>query len=126
MDTFSQRFRQEHFSPLNLAERYYAVLSALNNLKLTEREIQLVSFMAIKGSISFANVREEFCRKYSTSSPTINNMISKLKKLHILTKAGGKIKVTPIILLNFNTDVKLEISLVHRQATDIISEKLPD
>lgn len=112
MDTL-QRFKQEHTNALDLAERYYAVLSALNNLKLTEREIQLVSFMAIKGSISFANVREEFCRKYSTSSPTINNMISKLKKLHILTKTSGKIKVTPIILLNFSTDVKLEINLVH-------------
>ena len=118
MDTFSQRFRQEHSSSFDLAERYYAVLSALNSLKLTEREIQLVAFMGIKGSISFANVREEFCRRYATSSPTINNMISKLKKLHVLTKIDGKIKIAPIIQLDFNKDVKLEISLVHRQATD--------
>jgi hypothetical protein len=63
-----------------IAEKYYGILSVINDLKLTEREIQLVAFTAIKGNISNANVREEFCKKYNTSSATINNIISKLKK----------------------------------------------
>jgi hypothetical protein len=115
-----------HDESYDLAERYYAVLSALNGLKLTEREIQLVAFTAIKGSISYANVREEFCKRYSTSSPTINNIISKLKKMYILTKINGKIKVNPIIQLNFKEDVRLEISLVHRQTSEPVSEKFPN
>lgn len=98
-----------------LAEKYYSILSALNNLKLTQKEIQLVAFTAVRGSISYANVREDFCKKHNTSSPTINNFISKLKRIGVMVKVGGKIKVNPVIALNFNNDVKLEINLKHGQ-----------
>jgi DNA-binding MarR family transcriptional regulator len=96
-----------------LAEKYYSILSSLNSLKLTQREIQMIAFTAVKGSMSFANVRDEFCKKYNTTSPTINNMISKLKKIGLLTKTSGKIKVNPIIQLSFGNDVTLQIRLVH-------------
>ena len=108
-----QKMKSSSQDSFVLAERYYSILSAINGLKLTQREIQLVAFTAVKGSISFANVRDEFCKKYDTTSPTINNMISKLKKMAILTKAGGKIKVNPIIQLNFAQDVTLQIRLTH-------------
>lgn len=108
-----QKMRSASQDSFVLAEKYYSILSALNNLKLTQREIQLVAFTAVKGSMSFANVREEFCKKYETTGPTINNMISKLKKMAILTKTGGKIRVNPIIQLNFAQDVTLQIRLMH-------------
>ena len=86
-----------------LAQKYYSILSAVNNLKLTQREIQLVAFTAIRGNISYANNRTEFCKKHDTTSPTINNIISKLKKLGVLVKDGTKVKVNPIIVpYNFN------------------------
>jgi hypothetical protein len=96
-----------------LAQKYYSILSILNNLGLTDREIQLVAFTAIKGNISYKHLREEFCKKYNTSSPTINNIISKLKKMQVFIKDGGKVKVNPVIILKFNNDIKLEINLVH-------------
>ena len=96
-----------------LAEKYYSVLSALNNLKLTEREVQLMAFTAVRGNMSYANVKEEFCKKYNSSSPTISNIVSKLKKMHIFVKEGGKIKVNPLISLNFSLDVQMEIKLLH-------------
>ena len=97
-----------------VAERYYTLLSALNNLSLTQREIQLIAFTAVKGNISYANVREEFCSKYDTSNPTINNMISKLKKMGILVKDGSKVKVNPVIVLDFEKEVlMLQITLKH-------------
>lgn len=96
------------------AEMYYSVLSAINNLKLTQREIQLIAFTAIRGNISYANIREEFCTKHNTTSPTINNIISKLKKIHVLVKDGSKVKVNPVIILPFDkSDVTLEIKLTH-------------
>ena len=98
---------------LQLAERYYGVISAINNLGLTPREIQLVSFTAVRGNMSYSNIREDFCEKYGTSSPTINNIISKLKKKGILVKDKGKIKVHPVIALDFKNDVKLEILFVN-------------
>lgn len=107
-----------------LAEKYYDILSSINNLKLTHREIQLVAFTAIKGNISYANIREEFCKKYDTTNPTINNIISRLKKVGILVKDGTKVKVNPVIILDFNKDITLEIKLIHGQTSKPVSEGL--
>lgn len=93
------------------AEKYYSVLSAVNGIGLTTREIQLVAFTAISGNISYAKYREDFCKKYNTTPPTINNIISKLKKMGILVKENGKVKVNPLIMVNFERQLVLQISV---------------
>lgn len=108
-----QKIRNTSQDNFALAEKYYSVLSAINNLKLTQREIQLVAFTAIKGNISYANIRKEFCEKYDSTGPTINNIISKLKKIKVLIKDGTKVKVNPVIILPFDKDITLEIKLIH-------------
>ena len=108
-----QRMKRSESDTFLLAEKYYSILSAVNNLKLTQREIQLVAFTAIRGNISYANIRKDFCEKYNSTSPSINNLISKLKKLNILIKDGTKVKVNPVIVLDFNKDITLEIKLIH-------------
>ena len=108
-----QKLKKDVYTDIELAEKYYSILSAINNLHLTEREIQLISFTAIKGNITYANVREEFCKLHNTTSPTINNIISKLKKIGIFIKEAGKVKVNPKIVINFSKDVTLDIKLIH-------------
>jgi hypothetical protein len=108
-----QRIRNKSEDSFALAEKYYSILSAINNLKLTQREIQLVAFTAIKGNISYANIRQEFCERYASTGPTINNIISKLKKIKVLVKDGTKVKVNPMIILPFEKDITLEIKLIH-------------
>jgi TATA-box binding protein (TBP) (component of TFIID and TFIIIB) len=116
-----QRLKKDVSTDMQLAEKYYSILSAINNLHLTEREIQLISFTAIKGNITYANVREEFCKTYNSTSPSINNIISKLKKVGIFIKENGKVKVNPIITIDFKKDITLEIKLVH-EAINNVSE----
>jgi hypothetical protein len=106
-----QKLKKEFNDEYKKAELYYSILSVVNNLKLTDREIQLVAYTSIKGNITYANVREEFCKKYETSSHTINNIISKLKKLGIFIKKDGKVKVNPLIVLDFNKELLLQINL---------------
>lgn len=108
-----QKMKKQEQDVFSVAEKYYSILSAVNNLKLTQREIQLVAFTAIRGNISYANIRKEFCEKYDSTSPTINNIISKLKKMYVLVKDGTKVKVNPKIILDFNKDITLEIKLTH-------------
>jgi len=109
-----QKIRRIEKDEFAIAEKYYSLLSAVNNLHLTNREVQLVAFTAIRGNISYASNRKEFCEKHDTTSPTINNIISKLKKINVLVKDGSKVKVNPVILLPFEKeDVTLEIKLVH-------------
>lgn len=109
--TIVQKLRKEEQSALAVAKRYYSILSAVNDLRLTERELQLIAFTAIKGNISYSTNREEFCKLYKSSSPTINNIISKLKKVGVLVKDASKIKVNPKILLNFENNIVLETKL---------------
>jgi len=108
-----QKLKRKEESDILIAEKYYTILSAVNNLHLTNREIQLVAFTAVKGNISYANNREEFCKMYNTTSPTINNIISKLKKINVLVKDGSKVKVNNVIVLDFAKDLTLEIKLTH-------------
>jgi hypothetical protein len=117
-----QKLKKVVFTDIELAQKYYSILSAINSLNLTEREIQLISFTAIKGNITYANVREEFCKTYNSTSPSINNIISKLKRVGIFIKENGKVKVNPIICIDFKKDVTLEIKLVHGEANINVSE----
>jgi DNA-binding MarR family transcriptional regulator len=108
-----QKLKKQLEDSYAVAEKYYSLLSAINNLGLTNREIQLIAFTAVKGNISYANIRAEFCEKYKSSPPTINNMISKLKRIGVFIKDGTKVKVNPIIVLNFDRDITLQINLTH-------------
>ena len=108
-----QKFLRKIEDNYAMAEKYYSVLSTINNLKLTTREIQLVAFTAIRGNISYSSIREDFCNKYNSTSPTINNIISKLKRIGVFVKDGTKIKVNPVILLPFNENITLELKMEH-------------
>ena len=112
-----QSLKKDVSTDFQLAEKYYSVLFTINNLHLTEREIQLIAFTAIKGNITYANVREEFCKTYNSTSPTINNIVSKLKKLGVFIKENGKVKINPKICIDFQKDLMLNIKLVHEEAT---------
>jgi hypothetical protein len=109
-----QRFLRNVEDDYAMAEKYYSMLSTINDLKLTTREIQLVAFTAIRGNISYSNIREDFCNKYKSTSPTINNIISKLKRIGVFVKDGTKIKVNPVILLSFTENITLELKMEHR------------
>lgn len=100
----AQKWKKDHPDSIHLAICYYSLLCALNNLSITEREIQLVAFTAVKGNISYSDIREEFCQSYNSSNATINNMVSKLKKMGLFVKDNGKIKVNPSICPKFETD----------------------
>ena len=110
-----QKFLRKIEDNYAMAEKYYSVLSTINNLKLTQREVQLVAFTAIRGNISYSSIREDFCKKYNSTSPTINNIISKLKRIGVFVKDGSKIKVNPVIILNFSNDIILEVKMEHNE-----------
>jgi hypothetical protein len=110
-----QKFLRKVEDNYAMAEKYYSVLSTINNLKLTQRDVQLVAFTAIRGNISYSSIREDFCKKYNSTSPTINNIISKLKRIGVFVKDGSKIKVNPVIILNFSNDITLEVKMEHNE-----------
>jgi uncharacterized protein YlbG (UPF0298 family) len=96
---------------LERAIRFYTILSSIGGTKLTEREIQLISFTAIRGNISYSTNKEEFCKLYKSSFQTVNNLISKLKRAKFLIKDGPKVKVNPSVLVDFNKDIHIQVKL---------------
>ena len=108
-----QKLKKANDDSYKLAEMYYNIVSSVNSLSLTKREIQLIAFTAIRENISYAHIKEEFCKEYGTSIQTINNMVSKLTRLKVFVKDNGKTKVNPVICLKFNDAIKLEITLLY-------------
>ena len=108
-----QKIKSVSNDSFSMAEKYYSIIAAVNNIKLTKRELQLVAFTAVRGNISYANAKQEFCERYGSTGPSINNIVSKLKRMKLLVRDGIKVKVNPVILLPFEKDVMLEIKLIH-------------
>lgn len=96
-----QKIRKEYSKPMEIAVRYYGIISVLNNLGLTERQVELLAHIAIKGTISTVPSRDEFILLTGSSRASINNMTSRLMKRGLLVKDNGKIRVNPLIYIDF-------------------------
>lgn len=112
-----QKIKNVSKDEYELIYKYYSIIANINNIHLTNREIQLLTFTNIKGNISYKENRNEFCKLYGTSSATVYNMISKLKKLKVLVNDKDKVKVHPSINLDFIKGIKLEINLENEKAS---------
>ena len=111
-----QKIKKE-FSQMEMAFVYYSVISSLNNLQLTTRQLQLLSFTAIRGSITNPAARKDFCQLYDTSQATIYNIISELRKYNLLVKEQNKIKVHPQLALDFNNEaLVLQMTLIKKSS----------
>jgi hypothetical protein len=103
-------FRKEN-DVLLYAYKYYALVALVNNLSLSKREIQLLSFFSVKGNIYYTNIKQEFIERYNTSSASINNMMSKMIRLGVFVKENKKIRVAAPIALNFSTHKEIVIQI---------------
>lgn len=116
MPVVIQKIKKE-YSQMEMAMSYYSVISALNNLRLTKRQLQLLAFTAIRGGITNPAARADFCQMFKTSEATMNNIISKLKRLKLFVKEQNKIKVNTAIALDFsgNSSIVLQVTLNKKQ-----------
>ena len=108
-----QRLKKNIKDSYSLAYKYYSILFAFNDLKLAKREIEFISFIAVKGNVINIKTKREFCKNYKTTTPTINNIISKMKKYKILIKKEGNIIINPVISLDFNKEIFLTLQFKH-------------
>lgn len=112
-----QKLKKDIKDNYSLANRYYSILFKFNDMKLAKREIEFISFLSIKGNAVNIRLKREFCKSYKTTTPTINNIISRLKKYKILIKKDGSIIINPLISLDFGKDIFLTLHFKH-EATE--------
>lgn len=109
-----QRVEKSFSSKIELAKRYYGLIFLLNGINITDRELDLVSFSAINGTISTPPVREEFMKVYDISKAHVYNLTAKLQKMSILIKdKDNKIRINNSIYPDFsNKELVMVIKLI--------------
>lgn len=105
-----QKLKPRITSEFEVAKRYYSVVSALNTLKLTDMELNILAFIATRGSISNTNMKKTFCELFKSTENSINNRIGELLKRGILQKQEGKVRIIQSIALSFKEPVVIKIT----------------
>lgn len=117
---------KQYDDPLEKALVYYGVICALNNIKLGNRELQLLAFTAVRGTITPKPAREEFAKLFDSSLHTIENAKGVLVRKKLLIKDGEMYRVNPGILPPLNEDFCLLIQLYNGEDEKYESDGLPD
>lgn len=108
-------FRKEE-SPISLSIRYFSILSMLFGMELTRKEIELLAFVAVRGTITPVSAREEFITLFGSSKNSIENIKGSLSRKNLLIKVDKKYKVHPqFTSMDFSKDLILQITLNHKQ-----------
>lgn len=113
-----QSIRIDSRNILDIALKYYAILSILGDVHLTPRELQLLAFTATRGSISSGGAKKQFIELFGTSKHTIENLKGSLKDKGLIIKdEDDNYRVSPSLRRNFKNlaCLKLDISLVKQE-----------
>lgn len=90
---------------------WYTFICAINGIKLTPRELQLLAFINYRGTISSTSAKDEFCKLFDSSEATISNMVSKLTSLKLLVKEKSKTRVNPQLRVDFSKDLVVRLHI---------------
>jgi len=107
-----QKINTKITSSFDLAYKYFFILSTLNSLELVKRDVQLLAY-AISQNKDVSEIKAEFVEKFGTSMATVGNIISKLYKLNILEKHKRVVKINPVFLFDYNSDLALALTFKH-------------
>lgn len=94
------------------ANRYFSILSSLNDWKLSNKELQLLSFIALRGSITPLPARKTFIEQYGGSLNTIENLKGQLVRRGLVKKEeDGMYRIHEKLRIDFTQPLVLQIKL---------------
>jgi hypothetical protein len=115
MSFIVQKIKKQEKTALDLAIKYYSIICLINDIKLSKRQIQLLAFTSIRGTISSLSAKTDFSNTFNSSIATVNNLISELSGLGLLEQFQGKYRVKDKINLNFaQRDIDINIVLTKK------------
>jgi hypothetical protein len=109
-----QKLQRKLPSNIEKAIMYYSILSVVNNLKLTVKQVELLAFTSVRGTITSPSARSEFVEMFDSSLQSLENIKNKLKRKGWLVEVDKKYRVNPRVNLDFTRDIVLQINLVLR------------
>lgn len=107
----AQKFRKDVKTKIDKGIKYYSLISALNDLNLSKRQIQLLAFTSVRGTITPLPAREEFVKMFRSSLNSVENIKGKLVLKGLIVKRNGMFKVLPAIDLDFSKELTLQIKI---------------
>lgn len=112
-----KRYVKQYEDKKKIALKYFQIMSIHTGVKLAKMELELLAYIATKGTISSINSRKEFTELFNTTMSVINNTISKLYKKKFLVKKEGKIRINPSINVDFinNDSFYFVIKCLHKE-----------
>ena len=96
---------------LDKALVYYEIISIINNLNLSRREIQVMAYTNKRGTISSITAKKQFISIFGSTISTVNNIVTKLRKLGLLVKLNGKTVVNPKLSIDFSKPVTIALTM---------------
>ena len=97
---------------LEVAIKYYGIISLLNNLELTPLEIKILAYTAVNGNIG-GRGKDLFLQNFKTTKASISKSISALYAKGFLIKEYSKTKINSQLLLDFETQLVIQLNLEH-------------
>lgn len=91
-------------------------MSAIGEWGLTPREIQLMAFTAVRGTISSGGAKKIFVELFGSSTGTLANMKGRLLKRGLLIEKDGKEIVNPQVYPDFSIPIIIQIQLHVKKA----------
>lgn len=104
------RIKKKYETKIDVAIKYYSILSIINNLGWSPLDIKILAFTALEGSISSGGKRERFCELFNSTKNTVYNYTGLLEKAGYLIKKEKKIVLHPQLSLPSSTII-LNITL---------------
>ena len=111
MEKIVQKIKKQYNNEIEVGIKYFALICVLNDIPITLRELQLLSFIATKGSISSKRYKQEFMSMFSTTFSYTNALVTLLTKKHLVVKKDGKKILAPQFLKDFSKDIFLQLNI---------------
>ena len=106
-----EKNQQTYEKPIERAIAYYRTLFALNNIKLQKKELELLAFTSIRGTITPPSARQEFCEQFKTTINHTENLKASLIKKGYLVKKDSVYRVLPALQKDFSLPLIMQITL---------------
>lgn len=106
-----QKLAKKYDKAIDRALAYYSVFFALNRVKISRKELELVAFTAVRGTITPLSARQEFVEQFNSSLASIENIKGRLVKRGIIVSQNRMFRVNPKFTLDFEKPIILQINL---------------
>ena len=106
-----QKLNKKEDSEIKLAIRYFTIIAAIAGIHITTKQIELLAFTAIRGTISAGGAIKDFIEGFDSSKGSLENMKHSLIKKGLIIKHDGKYQIAPPFGIDFKNNLVLQVKL---------------